>query len=181
MWTRAGSGTTRRTGGCGRTIRACPAGISRDLRAPARLPLLTHQELPGIQVRFGELNLDAGGEVRQLDDVGRQEEHRAGDLLRRDGYPAVALQNAKPLLEVKRRRVGGANYQVPVEVPQNRRTSLALRRIIGNARSRPEKGMADKLANELNDAANLRGGAINKKDDVHRMAEANKAFAHYRW
>ena len=77
--------------------------------------------------------------------------------------------------------MGGANYQVPVEVPQNRRTSLALRRIIGNARSRPEKGMADKLANELNDAANLRGGAINKKDDVHRMAEANKAFAHYRW
>ncbi len=92
-----------------------------------------------------------------------------------------AVENAKPLLEVKTRRVGGANYQVPVEVPQNRRTSLALRWIIGNARSRPEKGMSDKLANELNDAANLRGGAIKKKDDVHRMAEANKAFAHYRW
>ncbi len=92
-----------------------------------------------------------------------------------------AVENAKPLLEVKTRRVGGANYQVPVEVPQNRRTSLALRWIIGNARSRPEKGMPDKLANELLDAANLRGGAIKKKDDVHRMAEANKAFAHYRW
>ena len=92
-----------------------------------------------------------------------------------------AVENCKPLLEVKTRRVGGANYQVPVEVPQNRRTSLALRWIIGNARSRSEKGMADRLANELLDAANMRGGAIKKKDDVHRMAEANKAFAHYRW
>jgi len=92
-----------------------------------------------------------------------------------------AVENCKPMLEVKTRRVGGANYQVPVEVPQNRRTSLALRWIIGNARNRPEKGMPDKLANELVDAANLRGGAIKKKDDVHRMAEANKAFAHYRW
>src|SRR5712671_3228885 len=92
-----------------------------------------------------------------------------------------AVENAKPLLEVKTRRVGGANYQVPIEVPQTRRTSLAMRWIITNARGRAEKGMADKLANELNDAANLRGGAIKKRDDVHRMAEANKAFAHYRW
>jgi small subunit ribosomal protein S7 len=92
-----------------------------------------------------------------------------------------AVENTKPLLEVKTRRVGGANYQVPIEVPQNRRTSLALRWLITNARGRPEKGMADKLASELNDAANLRGGAIKKRDDVHRMAEANKAFAHYRW
>ena len=92
-----------------------------------------------------------------------------------------AVENAKPLLEVKTRRVGGANYQVPIEVPQNRRTSLAIRWILSNARSRPDKGMSDKLANELLDAANMRGGAIKKKDDVHRMAEANKAFAHYRW
>ena len=92
-----------------------------------------------------------------------------------------AVENAKPLLEVKTRRVGGANYQVPIEVPQNRRTSLAIRWILINARSRPEKGMPERLANELNDAANLRGGAIKKRDDVHRMAEANKAFAHYRW
>src|SRR5918911_1281208 len=92
-----------------------------------------------------------------------------------------AVENTKPLLEVKTRRVGGANYQVPVEVPQNRRTSLAIRWILSNARSRAEKGMPEKLANELNDAANMRGGAIKKKDDVHRMAEANKAFAHYRW
>jgi small subunit ribosomal protein S7 len=92
-----------------------------------------------------------------------------------------AVENCKPLVEVKTRRVGGANYQVPVEVPNNRRTSLAIRWILVNARSRPEKTMPEKLANELNDAANLRGGAIKKKDDVHRMAEANKAFAHYRW
>ena len=92
-----------------------------------------------------------------------------------------AVENCKPLLEVKTRRVGGANYQVPVEVTQNRRTSLAIRWILQNARTRPEKGMPDKLANELLDAANQRGGAIKKKDDVHRMAEANKAFAHYRW
>ena len=92
-----------------------------------------------------------------------------------------AVENCKPVLEVKTRRVGGANYQVPVEVPQNRRTSLAIRWILINARSRPDKGMPEKLANELNDAANLRGGAIKKRDDVHRMAEANKAFAHYRW
>src|SRR5436190_21689921 len=92
-----------------------------------------------------------------------------------------AIENCKPLLEVKSRRVGGANYQVPIEVPANRRTSLAIRWLLSNARSRAEKGMIEKLANELNDAANLRGGAIKKKDDVHRMAEATKAFAHYRW
>jgi small subunit ribosomal protein S7 len=92
-----------------------------------------------------------------------------------------AIENCKPVLEVKTRRVGGANYQVPIEVPNNRRTSLAIRWLLSNARSRPEKGMSDKLAAEVNDAANMRGGAVKKKDDVHRMAEANKAFAHYRW
>jgi len=92
-----------------------------------------------------------------------------------------AVENCKPVLEVKTRRVGGANYQVPVEVPPNRRTSLAIRWLIQNARARSEKGMPEKLAAELMDAANLRGGAVKKKDDVHRMAEANKAFAHYRW
>jgi small subunit ribosomal protein S7 len=92
-----------------------------------------------------------------------------------------AVEGAKPVLEVKTRRVGGANYQVPIEVPQNRRTSLAIRWILNSARARPDKGLPDKLAAEINDAANMRGGAIKKKDDVHRMAEANKAFAHYRW
>ena len=92
-----------------------------------------------------------------------------------------AVDNVRPMLEVKSRRVGGASYQVPIEVGQSRRTSLAIRWILQNARGRAEKGMPEKLANELNDAANMRGGAIKKKDDVHRMAEANKAFAHYRW
>jgi len=92
-----------------------------------------------------------------------------------------AVENCKPVLEVKTRRVGGANYQVPIEVPNNRRTSLAIRWILIGSRSRPEKSMAEKLANELMDAASNRGSAMKKKDDVHRMAEANKAFAHYRW
>ena len=92
-----------------------------------------------------------------------------------------AVENVKPLLEVKTRRVGGANYQVPVEVNPNRRTSLAIRWLLTYARGRAEKGMVDKLANELLDAANSRGAAMKKKEDVHRMAEANKAFAHYRW
>jgi len=92
-----------------------------------------------------------------------------------------AVENCKPLLEVKTRRVGGANYQVPIEVPQNRRTSLAIRWILAGSRARSEKSMAEKLANELMDAANNRGAAMKKKEDVHRMAEANKAFAHYRW
>ena len=92
-----------------------------------------------------------------------------------------AVENVKPLLEVKTRRVGGANYQVPVEVNPDRRTSLAIRWILTYARLRPEKGMVDKLTNELLDAANSKGAAMKKKEDVHRMAEANKAFAHYRW
>ena len=92
-----------------------------------------------------------------------------------------AIDNAKPSLEVKSRRVGGSNYQVPVEVNPARRTSLALRWLIGYARSRPERTMVQKLANEFLDAANLRGGAMKKKEDTHKMAEANKAFAHYRW
>ena len=92
-----------------------------------------------------------------------------------------AVENCKPLLEVKTRRVGGANYQVPIEVNPDRRTSLAIRWLITYGRNRGEKGMIDKLSNELLDAANSRGGAMKKKEDVHRMAEANKAFAHYRW
>jgi small subunit ribosomal protein S7 len=92
-----------------------------------------------------------------------------------------AVDNVKPSLEVKSRRVGGSNYQVPVEVNPARRTSLALRWLISFARKRPERTMVSKLANELMDAANMRGGAVKKKEDTHKMAEANKAFAHYRW
>ena len=93
-----------------------------------------------------------------------------------------AVDNVKPALEVKSRRVGGSNYQVPVEVNPNRRLSLSIRWLVGFARARGDgKTMQEKLANELLDAANLRGGAVKKREDTHRMAEANKAFAHYRW
>ena len=92
-----------------------------------------------------------------------------------------AVENAKPLLEVKSRRVGGANYQVPVEVNPFRKQSLAIHWLVLYARQRSGRTMDTKLAEELIDAANGRGGAVKKKEDVHRMAEANKAFAHYRW
>ena len=92
-----------------------------------------------------------------------------------------ALTNIKPAVEVKSRRVGGATYQVPVEVPQNRRTSLAMRWLKTYSATRGERTMRDKLAGEILDAMNFRGAAVKKKDDVHKMAEANKAFAHYRW
>ena len=93
-----------------------------------------------------------------------------------------AVDNVKPSLEVKSRRVGGSNYQVPFEVNPNRRLSLSIRWLVGHARSRGDgKTMQEKLANELLDASNLRGGAVKKREDTHRMAEANKAFAHYRW
>jgi len=93
-----------------------------------------------------------------------------------------AVENVKPALEIKTRRVGGANYQIPVEINPARRQTLAMRWIIKNARERAtEKGMIEQLAGEIMDAYNGRGGAIKKKEDVHKMAEANKAFAHYRW
>jgi small subunit ribosomal protein S7 len=93
-----------------------------------------------------------------------------------------ALDNTKPALEVKSRRVGGSNYQIPIEVSPNRRLSLSIRWLTSYARLRGDgKTMRDKLANELIDASNLRGGSVKKREDTHRMAEANKAFAHYRW
>ncbi len=92
-----------------------------------------------------------------------------------------ALDNVKPKLEVKSRRVGGATYQVPMEVRPERRVALGMRWLVQQARSRGEKTMRERLAAEFVDAAQLRGGAVKKKDDTHRMADANKAFAHYRW
>lgn len=92
-----------------------------------------------------------------------------------------AIDNIKPTLEVKSRRVGGSNYQVPVEVRPERRTSLSLRWLVTYARERPEKTMVEKLASEILDASQNRGGSVKKREDTHRMAEANKAFAHYRW
>jgi small subunit ribosomal protein S7 len=92
-----------------------------------------------------------------------------------------AVDNVRPLIEVKSRRVGGSTYQVPTEIRPSRRTALGIRWIITFARQRPEKGMAIKLASELLDAANRKGASVKKKEDTHRMAEANKAFAHFRW
>jgi len=92
-----------------------------------------------------------------------------------------AIENVKPFMETKSRRVGGSTYQVPVEVSQRRRTSLGLRWIVNSSRARGEKDMAERLAGELMDAFSSKGGAVRKKEEVHRMAEANRAFAHYRW
>ena len=113
--------------------------------------------------------------------------YAAMDIIeQRTGQPGVnvfkqALANAKPVVEVKSRRVGGATYQVPVEVRPDRRTALGMRWLIQYSRGRGEKTMADRLANELISASKGEGSAIKKKEDTHRMAEANKAFAHYRW
>lgn len=98
-----------------------------------------------------------------------------------DEYFLIALENLKPLLETKARRVGGSNYQVPLEVSPARRQTLAIRWLVTFARKRNERSMEEKLAAEIMDAYNSTGAAYKKKDDVHRMAESNKAFAHYRW
>ncbi len=110
-----------------------------------------------------------------LDILGKKHNNDGLDVLDQ------ALDNVSPMVEVKSRRVGGATYQVPVEVRPIRRKTLAMRWIIDAARSRAEKSMVQKLAAELNDAAGNRGAAVKKREDTHRMAEANKAFAHYRW
>ena len=104
----------------------------------------------------------------------------------KSGKPPVealeaAVKTVTPVLEVRSRRVGGANYQVPVEVPQRRARTLAIRWLVQFSRERREKGMQQKIAGELMDAINSQGGAFKKKDDIYRMAQANKAFAHYRW
>ncbi|TXT48881.1 MAG: small subunit ribosomal protein S7 [Spirochaetes bacterium] len=107
-------------------------------------------------------------------------------MQRKSGVPALdvftkALENAKPMVEVKSRRVGGATYQVPIEIRESRREALAMRWLIAASRARSGKSMADRLADELLDAFNNTGTSIKKKEDMHKMAEANKAFAHYRW
>ena len=108
---------------------------------------------------------------------------RIEERLRRDPREVLemAVRNAMPLLEVRPRRVGGANYQVPMEVRPERRLSIALRWIVQAARERPERTMVERLAGELMDAANNAGGAVRRREETHRMAEANRAFAHYRW
>ena len=113
--------------------------------------------------------------LEQMAEKGSQTEEQAVEML------GLALENVKPSVEVKSRRVGGATYQVPIEVRQTRRDTLAMRWVIEAARKRSEKSMAQRLANELMDAADNRGSAVKKREDTHRMAEANKAFSHYRW
>jgi len=115
------------------------------------------------------------GALNRIAERATQDEEKAVELL------AQALENIKPAVEVKSRRVGGATYQVPVEVRSSRRETLAMRWAIDAARKRSEKTMALRLAHELMDAAENRGAAVRKREDTHRMAEANKAFAHYRW
>ncbi len=110
-----------------------------------------------------------------IENLGKRGEEKGFDIFER------AIENVKPLLEVRSRRVGGATYQVPVEVRAVRRQTLALRWLIDASRKRNERTMVERLANELFEAANERGASFKKKEDVHRMAEANKAFAHYRW
>jgi small subunit ribosomal protein S7 len=126
-------------------------------------------------MRDGKRSLTEGILYAALDLVAERAKEDALVVFKR------ALDAAKPVVEVRSRRVGGATYQVPVEVRPQRRTSLGMRWLVQNARARPEKSMVAKLAGELLDAANGRGGTIKKKEDTHRMAEANKAFAHYRW
>jgi small subunit ribosomal protein S7 len=113
-----------------------------------------------------------------LDRIGEKTGKRGGEAIE---VLSTALDNVKPVVEVKSRRVGGATYQVPVEVRSTRRQTLAMRWVIEAARDRSEKSMSFRLAHELMDAAENRGAAVRKREDTHRMAEANKAFAHYRW
>jgi small subunit ribosomal protein S7 len=115
------------------------------------------------------------GAIDQISDRRKMPADQAVEVLEQ------ALENVKPMVEVKSRRVGGATYQVPVEVRAVRRQTLAMRWLIDAARARGEKSMAQRLANELMDAADSRGAAVKKREDTHRMAEANKAFSHYRW
>jgi small subunit ribosomal protein S7 len=115
------------------------------------------------------------GAIERISERTGQAEPQAVELLQK------ALDNVKPMVEVKSRRVGGATYQVPVEVRPQRRQTLAMRWVIDAAKGRGEKSMAQRLANELMDAADNRGTAVKKREDTHRMADANKAFAHYRW
>jgi small subunit ribosomal protein S7 len=123
------------------------------------------------------------GKRNLADRILRQALARAEAQARRPGIEVLeaALRNATPIIEVKPRRVGGATYQVPVEIRADRRTSLAMRWLIQAARKRPGKSMADRLAGELVDAMNNAGGAVRRKEETHKMAEANKAFSHYKW
>ena len=159
--------------------------MSRRARAPKRAALPDPKFGSDMLAKFINMMMNRGkksvaerivyGAIDRISDRNKVSEEQALDLL------AQALDNVKPAVEVKSRRVGGATYQVPVEVRPARRQTLAMRWVIDSARKRSEKSMAARLANELIDAAENRGAAVKKREDTHRMAEANKAFSHYRW
>jgi small subunit ribosomal protein S7 len=159
--------------------------MSRRARAPKRAALPDPKFGSDMLAKFINMMMNRGkksvaerivyGAIDRISDRNKVSEEQALELL------AQALDNVKPAVEVKSRRVGGATYQVPVEVRPARRQTLAMRWVIDSARKRSEKSMAARLANELIDAAENRGAAVKKREDTHRMAEANKAFSHYRW
>ncbi|MDH4260762.1 MAG: 30S ribosomal protein S7 [Gammaproteobacteria bacterium] len=159
--------------------------MSRRTSAPTRVVLPDPKFGSQMLAKFMNMVMEAGkksaaekimyGAIDRISEKTGREGDAALELL------STALENVKPAVEVKSRRVGGATYQVPVEVRPTRRQTLAMRWLIEAARARSEKSMAHRLAHELMDAAENRGTAVRKREDTHRMADANKAFAHYRW
>jgi small subunit ribosomal protein S7 len=159
--------------------------MSRRAQAPKRHILPDPKHESQLLAKFINMLMKSGKKsvaenivydaLEQISSRSGQTEEQAVELLEQ------ALDNIKPMVEVKSRRVGGATYQVPIEVRPARRRTLAMRWVIDAARKRSEKSMSQRLANELMDAAENRGAAVKKREDTHRMAEANKAFSHYRW
>jgi len=159
--------------------------MSRRAQAPKRIILPDPVYGSETLSKFMNMIMESGkksvaerivyGAIEQISDRRKMPADKAVEVLEE------ALENVKPMVEVKSRRVGGATYQVPVEVRAVRRQTLAMRWVIDAARARGEKSMAQRLANELMDASESRGAAVKKREDTHRMAEANKAFSHYRW
>jgi small subunit ribosomal protein S7 len=159
--------------------------MSRRAQAPKRHILPDPKHESQLLAKFINMLMKSGKKsvaenivydaLEQISARNGQTEQQAVELLE------TALENIKPMVEVKSRRVGGATYQVPIEVRPARRKTLAMRWVIDAARKRNEKSMSQRLANELMDAAENRGAAVKKREDTHRMAEANKAFSHYRW
>jgi small subunit ribosomal protein S7 len=159
--------------------------MSRRSQAPKRVILPDPKHSSDLLAKFINMVMKEGkkstaesivyGALERISERSGQQEAQAVELFGR------ALDNVKPMVEVKSRRVGGATYQVPVEVRPTRRQTLAMRWVIDAARSRGEKSMAHRLAHEILDAAENRGAAVKKREDTHRMAEANRAFSHYRW
>ena len=159
--------------------------MSRRTQAPKRTILPVPKYGSALLAKFMNMIMNDGkksvaeriiyGALNRIVEKETQADDKALELLEQ------ALENVKPVVEVKSRRVGGATYQVPIEVRPGRRQTLAMRWVIDAARTRSEKSMAHRLAHELMDAAENRGTAVKKKEDTHRMAEANKAFSHYRW